>query len=324
MEAAAAQPAAAGSALPSPARILVLGGTQFMGRLMIERLLELGHDVTMSNRGVSDNPFAGDGRVALLQCDRLDDRPRFVELLSAASSAAPFDAVIDFTGFHRDNITDVVKALHNVSAEDVVRKVQHYVYISTDSVYMAAQRPFPSLSVGSGLRAGGVREDGTVERLVESDCVRPDSGEKRKALKRWNKYQYGYGGNKLGCDEELASWHAKTVPHPPSPSLTSPLLCGLRPRCCCGAGVSVHFAAAAGRDGPVRQPRLAPAGAKAPDARQAVRAATVLSRLCMWSEQTELTRTPWHGRAGCLRTARTTTSRTCAATGSRSSRRATS
>ena len=39
----------------------------------------------------------------------------------------------------------------------------------------------------------------------------------------------------LGCDEELASWHAKTVPHPPSPSLTSPLLCGLRPRCCCGA-----------------------------------------------------------------------------------------
>jgi len=218
MEAAAAQPAAAaGSALPSPARILVLGGTQFMGRLMIERLLELGHDVTMSNRGVSDNPFAGDSRVALLQCDRLDDRPRFVELLSAASSAARFDAVVDFTGFHRDNITDVVKALHNVSAEDVVRKVQHYVYISTDSVYMAAQRPFPSLSVGSGLRAGGVREDGTVERLVESDCVRPDSGEKRKALKRWNKYQYGYGGNKLGCDEELASWHAKTVPPTPSP-----------------------------------------------------------------------------------------------------------
>ena len=25
-----------------------------------------------------------------------------------------------------------------------------------------------------------------------------------------NKYQYGYGGNKFGCDQELAQWHEKT------------------------------------------------------------------------------------------------------------------
>lgn len=37
--------------------VLVLGGTQFMGRLVVERLLAGGHRVTMSNRGVTANPF---------------------------------------------------------------------------------------------------------------------------------------------------------------------------------------------------------------------------------------------------------------------------
>jgi nucleoside-diphosphate-sugar epimerase len=37
--------------------VLVLGGTQFMGRLMVEHLLASGHRVTMSNRGVTANPF---------------------------------------------------------------------------------------------------------------------------------------------------------------------------------------------------------------------------------------------------------------------------
>ena len=40
-----------------PSNVLVLGGTQFMGRLMVEHLLANGHRVTMSNRGVTVNPF---------------------------------------------------------------------------------------------------------------------------------------------------------------------------------------------------------------------------------------------------------------------------
>ena len=40
-----------------PLNVLVLGGTQFMGRLMVEHLLASGHRVTMSNRGVTANPF---------------------------------------------------------------------------------------------------------------------------------------------------------------------------------------------------------------------------------------------------------------------------
>ena len=96
-------------------------------------------------------------------------------------------------------------------AAQVIRNVNHYIFISTDSVYMGAKRPFPSLQSGSGMRAGSMREpDGSIERLVETDAIAPESKEQRTALRRWNKYQYGYGGNKLGCEEELASWHAKT------------------------------------------------------------------------------------------------------------------
>ena len=40
-----------------PLNVLVLGGTQFMGRLMVDHLLASGHRVTLSNRGVTANPF---------------------------------------------------------------------------------------------------------------------------------------------------------------------------------------------------------------------------------------------------------------------------
>ena len=36
-------------------------------------------------------------------------------------------------------MSDVIKALHTVTDAEVARNVVHYVYISTDSVYMAAK-----------------------------------------------------------------------------------------------------------------------------------------------------------------------------------------
>ena len=50
-----------------------------------------------------------------------------------------------------------------------------------------------------------------MECLVESDSVRDTTdGEKVTALKKYNRYQYGYGGNKMGCEEELSEWWEKT------------------------------------------------------------------------------------------------------------------
>jgi hypothetical protein len=176
------------------------------------------------------------------------DRGRFVQLLRAAVAAnssdrdqLAFDAVVDFTGFHRDILRDTLEALHvdHVASEggggsagapsggggggggggmgvgssggrgDVAGpaggperrcKVGHYVYISTDSVYMGSLRPFPSLCACEGVRAGGSSDgaagsgglDGVadgIERLVETDCVPPTTREQRAELKRWNSYQ---------------------------------------------------------------------------------------------------------------------------------------
>ena len=84
--AAAGEGSCSAAALSASSNVLVLGGTQFMGRLMIEQLLASGHRVTMSNRGVSANPFAGDSRVRLLQCDRMEEREKFIALISAAAA----------------------------------------------------------------------------------------------------------------------------------------------------------------------------------------------------------------------------------------------
>ena len=38
-------------------KVLVMGGTQFMGRTMVDRLLKEGDDVTILNRGKTPSPF---------------------------------------------------------------------------------------------------------------------------------------------------------------------------------------------------------------------------------------------------------------------------
>ena len=49
-------------------RVAVLGGTQFIGRATTARLLNAGCEVTLINRGKTENPFAGS--VRHIVCDR--------------------------------------------------------------------------------------------------------------------------------------------------------------------------------------------------------------------------------------------------------------
>ena len=49
-------------------RVLVLGGTQFIGRASVGALLSRGHAVTVLNRGRSPNPFGA--AVSHIACDR--------------------------------------------------------------------------------------------------------------------------------------------------------------------------------------------------------------------------------------------------------------
>ncbi len=100
-------------------RLLVLGGTHFVGRAVVETALAAGMDVTTLNRGRSAIPGV---TVRTLVADRTD-----ADALRAALGEQEWDAVIDtWSGAPR-----VVAS----SCELLKGRVGHFGYVSTISVY---------------------------------------------------------------------------------------------------------------------------------------------------------------------------------------------
>jgi 2'-hydroxyisoflavone reductase len=73
-------------------RILVIGGTQFMGRETVERLVARGHDVSVLHR--RDHNHFGDGVVRNIQADRGD-----LDAMSRILGSERFEAVLDFAWY---------------------------------------------------------------------------------------------------------------------------------------------------------------------------------------------------------------------------------
>jgi 2'-hydroxyisoflavone reductase len=106
-------------------RILVIGGTRFVGRAIVDELLARGDEVTVLHRGRTPNPFVD--RVEELRADR-HDRAAVLSVLEGRA----FDGVVDVAydgavGTGGREITHVLEA--------VSRSVPRYVYISSASVY---------------------------------------------------------------------------------------------------------------------------------------------------------------------------------------------
>lgn len=101
-------------------RLLVLGGTVFLGRYLVERALAHGHEVTLFNRGRT-NPdlFDGETRVEKLHGDRRED----LSLLAGRR----WDAVFDTSGYFPQHVEASAVALSDA--------VDLYVFISTLNVY---------------------------------------------------------------------------------------------------------------------------------------------------------------------------------------------
>jgi 2'-hydroxyisoflavone reductase len=98
-------------------RLLVLGGTVFLGRHLVEAALAQGHDVTIFNRG-RHNPELFDG-VRKLRGDRDGDL--------GALRGSRWDAVVDMSGHLPRAVRDVAAALSDA--------VEHYTFVSTLAVY---------------------------------------------------------------------------------------------------------------------------------------------------------------------------------------------
>ena len=115
-------------------KLLILGGTRFLGRHCVEAALARGHDVTIFTRGVQPVPWAG--RVTHLVGNR---DPRIEPGLAALESgekdaeSGEWDAAIDMSGY----VPRCVKA--SVAALD--GRVGHYTFVSSISVYANASLP---------------------------------------------------------------------------------------------------------------------------------------------------------------------------------------
>ncbi len=98
-------------------RLLILGGTVFLGRAVVEAALARGHEVTLFNRGQHNPELFPE--VEKLRGDRSGDLK--------ALRGRRWDAVVDTCGY----FPRVVRA----SAEALAGAVEHYTFVSSISVY---------------------------------------------------------------------------------------------------------------------------------------------------------------------------------------------
>ena len=124
-------------------RILIIGGTRFLGRHLVESALECSHEVTLFNRGKS-NP----GLFPQLETI-LGDREQDVEKLKGRI----WDAVIDVAGY--------LPRIVRLSAEVLKENVARYVFISSISVY----ENFKQIGIDESYPVGKL-ENETVEEIT--------------------------------------------------------------------------------------------------------------------------------------------------------------
>lgn len=104
-------------------RILVIGGTQFVGRHLVEAALARGHELTLFNRGQTAAAL-----FPQLECRRGDRRSDL-----SALATGEWDAVIDSCGYLPREVA--------ASASLLDARVGRYVFISSVSAYASFDAP---------------------------------------------------------------------------------------------------------------------------------------------------------------------------------------
>ena len=104
-------------------RILVMGGTRFIGVYLTKQLVTLGHEVVLFNRGKKPSPVAG---LQVIQGDRTQSS----DLQQLANES--FDAVFDNNGRELSDTQPL--------AEIFKGKVKHFIYMSSAGVYLKSDQ----------------------------------------------------------------------------------------------------------------------------------------------------------------------------------------
>jgi nucleoside-diphosphate-sugar epimerase len=105
-------------------RILIMGGTRFIGVYLTEMLVAQGHEVVLFNRGNRRSPVVG---VEQITGDRTD-----VALLKEKLSLLHFDAIFDNNGRELSDTQPL--------AEIFQGRIQHFIYMSSAGVYLKSDQ----------------------------------------------------------------------------------------------------------------------------------------------------------------------------------------
>ena len=154
-------------------RLLVLGGTKFLGRAVVSAAAQAGHEVTLFNRGRQDPS-------AFRELETLHGDRTTPEGLSVLRGRA-WDAAIDTAAYLPRDVRAMCAALHE--------RVPHYTLVSSISA-MASHAP------------AGQDEDSALARLTpaqeaEVDRLAADGPIPAKTLGEF------YGPLKVRCEEEV-------------------------------------------------------------------------------------------------------------------------
>lgn len=103
--------------------ILVIGGTRFFGAILVSRLLDAGHEVTILSRGRQRPSFWG--RVRHLEADRRQSKD--LERLRAELAFTYFDIVVDNIAADGQDVAAMLEILGN--------RIGHYILTTTGRVY---------------------------------------------------------------------------------------------------------------------------------------------------------------------------------------------
>lgn len=147
-------------------KILILGGTRFLGRFLTESALRRGHEVTLFNRGKSVPELFPEAEKLL------GDRDGQLEALKGRT----WDAVIDTSGYLPWQVKDSVELLSDAAG--------HYTFISSASVYAELEEPGIDEN-----HAVGQLEPGKVEELKGMDAAQAIAAH--------------YGELKVLCEQEV-------------------------------------------------------------------------------------------------------------------------
>ena len=104
-------------------KLLIIGGTSFFGKEIVELALAAGHEVTVFSRGNTRPDFWS-------QIDHLAGDRNDADEFAANLADKQFDAVIDNIAFNRDHVLNTLTALED--------NMSRYILTSTTAVYIGA------------------------------------------------------------------------------------------------------------------------------------------------------------------------------------------